>query len=184
MNYVTISTGQKVDFDGNGIGDVQLATIAQALSKICRFNGACRGFYSVAKHSRLCALAAANIYDKATARAVLLHDAREFVLGDIIAPLCREVVGFGRVKVSLDMVIERRFKVDFSLYHSQIKKIDHAMLYHEWCKIMPGNPEDHGIESPSVHIPNHVTAAIPIYAKYRPHEDASMFMELWEFLNE
>ena len=57
--------------------------IAESLAKTCRFNGHCRGFYSVAQHSMIVANAMpieSRIYG-------LLHDAHEAYTGDIISPV-------------------------------------------------------------------------------------------------
>jgi hypothetical protein len=67
-----------------------IEVIARSLSKICRYAGACPLFYSVAEHSvmvadRLWALTRSH----RAARAGLLHDAVEILIGDIPAPTKR-----------------------------------------------------------------------------------------------
>jgi hypothetical protein len=72
--------------------EIKIEDIAHALSMICRFNGHCRRFYSVAEHS--CRVAefvrqrhrpcAREIF-----RQALLHDAAEAYLGDVVRPIKR-----------------------------------------------------------------------------------------------
>ena len=71
------------DLDAPRADMVRWDDVAEALAKLCRFNGHCEGHYSVAEHSvRVGALLPPK-------RAIygLLHDAHEAYLGDLIAPL-------------------------------------------------------------------------------------------------
>jgi hypothetical protein len=57
---------------------IDLRDIAGALSKICRFGGHCRQFYSVAEHLVLCKhQAERDKLSSAEIKAVFLHDATE-----------------------------------------------------------------------------------------------------------
>jgi 5'-deoxynucleotidase YfbR-like HD superfamily hydrolase len=78
--------------------DANLQDIATSLSRLARFNGHTRDFYSVAQHSVIVALVAADLAnptgcaDQAgvalrAARWGLFHDAHETWLGDVAGPL-------------------------------------------------------------------------------------------------
>ena len=72
------------------VEDIRLEDIAHALSNICRFNGHCRHFYSVAQHSVLMAREAAkNLESVSLEKAILLHDSAEAYLSDIPRPIKR-----------------------------------------------------------------------------------------------
>lgn len=85
--WITTYTGQQFGLF-NGRGEIRIKDIAHALSNLCRFNGHCRQFYSVAEHSVLVADIVQAL--EGTARddlAGLLHDASEAYLGDWSQPL-------------------------------------------------------------------------------------------------
>lgn len=84
-------SGRRLDLLDPSPLDVELSDIAHGLARVARWNGQTQGDYafSVAQHSVLvmeiaCALAP-EIDDKGQLYA-LLHDAPEYVMGDIISP--------------------------------------------------------------------------------------------------
>lgn len=87
--------------------DIELADIAGALSRVCRFGGHVSAFYSVAQHSVL----VSQVCDPADALWGLLHDASEAYLGDLIRPLKRqpECAGYCAAEARLMAVICERF---------------------------------------------------------------------------
>ena len=78
---------------------VDFNDIADSLSTLCRFNGHCQGFYSVAQHSVLVMqilidAGQADIYSddgRKTLLYALLHDGHEAYMGDITTPM-REAI--------------------------------------------------------------------------------------------
>lgn len=69
-----------------------LTEVVEALPKINRFNGHTRRPYSVALHSIMCLQVAEEVYaieDPNLLLAVLLHDAAEAYIGDIVRPVKR-----------------------------------------------------------------------------------------------
>lgn len=91
MSWIQTAGGGRFDLEAPRAADVALADVAHALSNLCRFNGHCRSFYSVAQHSVLVADALFRFKDREVARAGLLHDAAEAYLGDVARPLKRIV---------------------------------------------------------------------------------------------
>ena len=77
--------------------DIEIEDIAHGLARVARWNGQTRGgqVFSVAQHSLLVLALAEKLSPEAGAKtrlAVLLHDAAEYVIGDMISPF-KAVIG-------------------------------------------------------------------------------------------
>lgn len=114
------------DFD---ISKVSIRHIAHSLSQSCRYNGATVDYYSVAEHCVLLARwyrkNALSWHQLEFCLALLLHDAAEAYVGDIIAPLKLYCPWIKEIETSLDKEIFRAFNLDFTNeLHKEIKKYD------------------------------------------------------------
>ncbi len=108
-------SGRRLDLLDPSPLDVELEDIAHGLARVARWNGQTEGanIYSVAQHSLLVeALARARVprLDAKGRLAVLLHDAPEYVIGDMISPF-KAVIGdsYKAVEHRLLAAIHRRF---------------------------------------------------------------------------
>ena len=92
-------SGRRLDLIDPSPLDIEIADIAHGLARVARWNGQTRGdeIFSVAQHSLLVE-AIFSALDPATTRparlAALLHDAPEYVIGDMISPF-KAVMGGG-----------------------------------------------------------------------------------------
>jgi hypothetical protein len=91
-------SGRRLDLIDPSPLDVEIADIAHGLARVARWNGQTRGpeIFSVAQHSLLVeALFAAErpSAPRAARLAALLHDAPEYVIGDMISPFKAAVGG-------------------------------------------------------------------------------------------
>lgn len=86
-------------------GQVFFADIAHALSNICRFNGHCTRFYSVAEHS----VVMSRLVPSDLARWALFHDATEAYVGDMVRPLKEILPAFKRIEEGVARAIAKRF---------------------------------------------------------------------------
>jgi uncharacterized protein len=108
-------SGRRLDLIDPSPLDVEIADIAHGLARVARWNGQTKGpeIFSVAQHSLLVeALFAAN--DVSSSRgarlAALLHDAPEYVIGDMISPFKAAVGGdYKRVEARLKRAVLIRF---------------------------------------------------------------------------
>lgn len=119
------------------ISSLDIEDIAHALSNICRFNGHCKKFYSVAEHSILIALCASP----AAALLALLHDAAEAYLTDFPSPIKQYFPEYKTMEEKLLGLIFHRFGVTTSqlaYYYDEVKKLDLAILATEVEQLIGG----------------------------------------------
>ena len=90
-------SGRRLDLLDPSALDIEIEDIAHGLARVARWNGQTSGahIFSVAQHCLLVeALARARVprLDRSRRLAVLLHDAPEYVIGDMISPF-KVVIG-------------------------------------------------------------------------------------------
>ena len=89
-------SGRRLDLLDPSALDIEIADIAHGLALVARWNGQTEGAhcFSVAQHSLLveCLAARRARLDRPHRLAVLLHDAPEYVIGDMISPF-KAVIG-------------------------------------------------------------------------------------------
>lgn len=134
---------------------ISIEAIARGLSRICRFNGHCKRYYSVAQHSIHVSRLVAGKTAEATRSLQLwglLHDASEAYIGDLIRPV---KVALGPKIASLNVAelnpykrLEHRWMVaigvalDFPLHlpePASVKMADRISLATEYRDNMPWN---------------------------------------------
>ena len=84
-------SGRRLDLLDPSPLDVEIEDIAHGLARVARWNGQTKGpqIFSVAQHALLVELISRRVapnIDVSWRRAVLLHDAPEYVIGDLISP--------------------------------------------------------------------------------------------------
>src|SRR5258707_4383649 len=107
-------SGRRLDLLDPSPLDVEIEDIAHGLARVARWNGQTEGahIFSVAQHSLLVETIArqrANL-DRASRLGVLLHDAPEYVIGDMISPF-KAAIGdaYKAVEARLLAAIHLRF---------------------------------------------------------------------------
>jgi hypothetical protein len=102
---------------------VDVLTIFQALSNICRFTGHCNEFYSVAEHSYYCS----KLVPPELAWDALMHDAAEAFLGDVSRPLKALLPEYKALEQKTEDALAERFNLRRPL-PPEIKHADRQML--------------------------------------------------------
>jgi uncharacterized protein len=108
-------SGRRLDLLDPSALDIEIEDIAHGLARVARWNGQTSGahIFSVAQHSLLVETLAhtrAPGLDRGRRLAVLLHDAPEYVIGDMISPF-KAVIGdaYKVIERRLLAAIHRRF---------------------------------------------------------------------------
>ena len=150
--------------------------IAHALSMLCRFNGQCERFYSVAEHS----VHVSYEIEPDLAMVGLMHDAAEAYLGDVPSPLKRELRDFKGIEDNLLRAIGVKF--GFALPEEgteegdELKRADKQLLIDEKAAIMAPQPEPWPPGALPVKDPNRIEGWPPEIAKAK-------FLERFHELN-
>jgi len=133
-------SGRRLDLTDPSPLDVEIADIAHGLARVARWNGQTIGAhaYSVAQHTLLVdEIAAVSTPDIGAAGhlAVMLHDAPEYVIGDLISPFKALLGGeYRAVEQRLLAAIHRRFGLPAPLpdkLTAKIKAADRVAAYFE-----------------------------------------------------
>jgi uncharacterized protein len=137
-------SGRRLDLLDPSPLDVEIEDIAYGLARVARWNGQTAGahIFSVAQHSLLVeSLARAKVprLDRRLRLAVLLHDAPEYVIGDMISPF-KAVIGdaYKVVEQRLLIAIHLRFGLPAKSpaeLDALIKSADRAAAYLEATRL-------------------------------------------------
>lgn len=137
-------SGRRLDLLDPTPMDVEIEDIAHGLAFVARWNGQTFGDfpYSVAEHSLLVEALFAHENPSASNRwklAALLHDAPEYVIGDMISPVKASVgPGYGELDERLTAAIHLRFGLPAQIppaIKKQIKKADKVSAWLEAVQI-------------------------------------------------
>lgn len=143
-------TGRHVDPLNLQASDVDIRDIAAALSKMCRFNGHVRDFYSIGQHSVLVSEQAVLLAVKGLGTAVsirtaalfgLLHDASEAYIADIIQPVKHtvEFTEYRQIEARIQAAVCERFAIplDNPFPAACVKRADEILLAAEFRDLVP-----------------------------------------------
>jgi len=137
-------SGRRLDLLDPTPVDIEIEDIAHGLAFVARWNGQTLGdyAYSVAEHSLLVERLYSRLTPSATAKwqlAALLHDAPEYVIGDMISPVKAAVgPGYGELDARLTAAIHIRFGLPAQIpatVKKQIKKADRISAWMEATQI-------------------------------------------------
>ena len=137
-------SGRRLDLLDPTPVDIEIEDIAHGLAFVARWNGQTEGEYpySVAQHSLLVEDLFALVAPNSPAKwrlAALLHDAPEYVIGDMISPVKAAVgPGYGALDVRLTSAIHLRFGLPALLpvrVKRQIKRADKISAWLEATQI-------------------------------------------------
>jgi 5'-deoxynucleotidase YfbR-like HD superfamily hydrolase len=137
-------SGRRLDLIDPSPLDVEIDDIAHGLARVARWNGQTAGAspFSVAQHTLLVddvALAIEPGLSRFERLAIMLHDAPEYVIGDLISPFKALLGGeYRAVEARLLSAIHLRFGLPAALpagVTAKIKAADRIAAYHEAVRL-------------------------------------------------
>ncbi|WP_136621215.1 MULTISPECIES: HD family hydrolase [Mesorhizobium] len=133
-------SGRRLDLLDPSPLDIEISDIAHGLARVARWNGQTSGehAFSVAQHSLLVEALFCDLVPEASADArlaALLHDAPEYVIGDMISPF-KSVMGgsYKDCELRLQRAIHSRFSLPpepTAALRKEIKRADQIAAYFE-----------------------------------------------------
>ncbi|HEU0095250.1 MAG TPA: HD family hydrolase [Rhizomicrobium sp.] len=133
-------SGRRLDLLEPSPLDIEIADIAHGLARVARWNGQTKGThaFSVAQHSVLVERLVAELSPRLSREArlmALLHDAPEYVVGDLISPFKAAVgISYKALEERLQVAIHLRFGLAADVppvLKTLFKRADHLSAYYE-----------------------------------------------------
>lgn len=143
--WIHVASGARVSPLEMTVDQLDIGDIAHSLARLCRYNGHCVGFLSVAEHSVKVMTRVAHAHRPAVGqdagqaadarrkllRTALMHDATEAYLGDLVRPLKKlpAFAFFGEAEDRLAAVIAQRFDLHHPLPEAVVAADDDELRY-------------------------------------------------------
>jgi hypothetical protein len=143
MSWIQTYTGRQFFPLEPRAADIDVRDIAHSLSLQCRFNGHCRGFYSVAEHS----VRVSHVLDGELRLWGLLHDAAEAYISDLPRPLKGTAPGFRAAEDRLLAVIVGSYGLPWPM-PAAVAHADEVLLATELRDLMAPPPEPWPLAAP------------------------------------
>ncbi len=131
MSWIQTYGGQQFRPLEPRVEDLDIRDIAHSLSLLCRFNGHCKEFYSVAEHS----VRVSDILEPKLALWGLLHDAAEAYLGDLARPVKQNAPFFEAAEDRLLKVIAEKYSLSWPMPKA-VRQADDLLLATEARDLM------------------------------------------------
>jgi 5'-deoxynucleotidase YfbR-like HD superfamily hydrolase len=133
-------SGRRLDLLDPSPFDVEIEDIARGLARVARWNGQTSGdhAFSVAEHSAVVQQLFAQLYPRASAAeklTALLHDAAEYVIGDMISPFKTALgIDYKSFEARLEEAIHIRFGLPAKTPPALKAKVKKCDLYCAWIE--------------------------------------------------
>lgn len=140
MTFFITHSGRNIEIDKLTEDDICLDDIAHHLSKICRYGGAMDFdlHYSVANHCiALCQYAIDTNESEDLQRALLMHDASEYLLGDMVTAVKEQLPDYRGLEKKVEQLIISKYSLppinsevwDFVKYYDTRILLDEARQF-------------------------------------------------------
>lgn len=178
-------TGKKIDITqlSTNLLDINMEDIAHSLAMQCRYNGHTNKFYSVAEHAVLLSRYAleahkGQVMQMPIAKVMLLHDASEAYLGDVIAPIKGIMYEYCVFEEYVAEQIYKRFNIlqDKNILHGRITELDKSICIDEMQQLM------HEVDPELLINPDYKKLGITVQG-WTPEQAKAEFLKLAKELN-
>lgn len=148
--WLDLTSGGRIDLAAPKAEHITVKDIAGALSRICRFGGHSRCFYSVAQHAVLTSEIIKLLGHEEHQLLALHHDSHEAYVGDLPSPLKRRLKdldqhsGFSQIVEEIDTAIGEALQIPLPIpeeLESLIKRADRAAFQVEARHLLPNGGE-------------------------------------------
>lgn len=133
---IELLDGSMFDYSDPDVSNITVEMLADVLSRINRFSGHTRYFYSVAQHS----VNTSFIVDDDYKLAALLHDTAEAFINDIPTPLKILLPELKEIEVRIESRLAEKFGIPFPL-SPEVKLADLQMLAIEKQTLKPSKTQ-------------------------------------------
>lgn len=130
--------------------DIHINDIAHGLSHICRYNGQCSMFYSVAEH---CVLLY-KVLPPELRFWGLMHDASEAYLCDVPRPYKHALTNYKEIEEKIMQVVAKKYGLSWPI-PDEVKSFDTQIILNEKTTLFKNSPKPWRIQGepiPNVHI--------------------------------
>lgn len=145
FEYYATRTGKKFNVAHVTNEDICREDIAHHLTKICRYGGALDldQHYSVAQHSILLSdYARCELNNFDLAKYLLLHDASEAYLGDVVSGLKKHLLDYKKIETKIEKLIFDKYNIKVTKkIKKEAKELDTRILLDEAIKFAPHHYE-------------------------------------------
>jgi uncharacterized protein len=179
-------SGRRLDLLEPSPGDIEIEDIAHGLARVARWNGQTTGAhaFSVAQHSLLVAdiVEALNPdFSWPEKCAALLHDAPEYVIGDLISPFKAAIgLDYKSFELRLLTAIHVRFGIPAALppdVASAIKHADRIAAFHEAISLAGFSRAEAETYFGSPSIPSTLAVSLEGITPLAAHEAQRQFLD-------
>lgn len=171
--FITTVSGTLVEFLNPKPNQIKIHDIAWHLARTCRYGTHIRRWYSNAEH---CLLGLEQTSILAVKRAFLIHDAAEYVFGDIPSPVGRLCLEYKRLINNFQDYLYKHFlgRELSPQEESEVDHIDKALCASEMRDLRKNPPEHFWVEPYPI--------GVVIYRNYSIEEAEAVYMRKFNTL--
>lgn len=160
MTWIQTYTGRAFDLVDPQPDMVHPEDLAHALSRLCRFTGHVKRFYSVAEHS----IYVSELVPDEHSLWGLLHDGAEAYIGDVSAPLKALLPDYRAVEKRVEAAVFAAFGLEGEV-PEEVKAVDRRMLVTEAGQLLGETPKDWGVDAEPYLYMDNIGHMTPTWAK-------------------